>query len=360
MEPLTPIPIPPALRWREFRIRVLPILFFLAAISGVWFVWHNNISSPTLVGAAETRSARIICPYPGKITQLNVTRFQNVVKGMPLAVIVPNDPRAALAVIQSELGIINARFGTPLDEQRGKISYERLRESWLEQKVELATTRVNLELARDEMDRSDKLFEQKLISESTNEIVQKTEQALETEIFERSNLVVIVQSKMEQLALSDPLHSSSDDNALLKVLDIEEQKLKQATVGTETMTLTAPMDGMVNTVYRQEGENISDGDLILTISAVEPERIISYLREPIPFEPKVGMSVQVRTRTMQIQSGVAHIERVGSQFESVTNSLTLIRPGIPVDLGLPVEISLPPNLKIRPGEIVDLTLMSEN
>jgi len=29
-----------------------------------------------------------------------------------------------------------------------------------------------------------------------------------------------------------------------------------------------------------------------------------------------------------------------------------------VELGLPISVSLPPNLKIRPGEIVDLTLLS--
>jgi multidrug resistance efflux pump len=358
MDPLPPIPVPPALRWREFRIRFLPVLFFLAALGGVWFIWQNNISAPTLVGAVETRTAQIVCPYPGKISELNISRFQTVRKGEPLAVIVPNDPRSALDVIQSELGIINARFGTPIDEQRGRISYEQLRESWLQQKVDLATARVNLQLARDEMDRYAKLFEQKLVSVSTNEIAQKTEEALEAEVFERSNLVVIVQSKMEELALSDPQHSS-EDKTLAKALDVEEEKLKIATASTESVTLTAPIDGMVNDVYRQAGENVMDGDLILTISAVEPEHIISYLREPIPFEPKAGLTMEVRTRSLHVKTGMARIEHVGSEFESITNSLRVVRPGVPVDLGLPVEISMPPGLEVRPGEIVDLTLLSQ-
>src|ERR1700743_1793822 len=204
MDPLPPIPIPLALRWREFRIRVLPILFFLVALGGVFFVWRQNIAAPTLVGAVETRSAQIISPYEGKITRLNVDRFQVVLKGMPLAVLTPGDPRVALDVIQSELNILNTRLSTPLDEQRGQISYERLRESWLEQKVELATARVNLELARDEMQRYGKLYEQKLVSESTNEIAIKTEQALEAGVLERSNLVVAIEAGMKKIKAGGP------------------------------------------------------------------------------------------------------------------------------------------------------------
>jgi hypothetical protein len=111
---------------------------------------------------------------------------------------------------------------------------------------------------------------------------------------------------------------------------------------------------------RQEGVNLSAGESILTIAAAKPEAIISYLRQPIPFEPKVGMQMEVRTRALQMQSGIARIQNVGSQFEGITNALAVMRPGVPVDLGVPIEISLPPEMKLRPGEIVDLTLRSEN
>jgi HlyD family secretion protein len=361
-DPLPPIPIPLALRWREFRIRVLPILFFLAAVAGVCFVWRQNIAAPTLVGAVETRSAQIISPYEGKITQLSVGRFQRVTKGTVIAVLVPNDPRAALDVIQSELSILNARLGTPLDEQRGEISFERLRESWLAQKVDLAGAQVNLELARDEVQRVEKLFAQKLVSESTNDAVIKTEQALEAGVAERSNLVVAIEAGMNQIksASATPDFSGDTNSPLAKALDIEEQKLADAAAGTKPVTLTAPMDGMVSVVFRQDGEIVAAGSPVVTLSAVEPEHIIGYLRQPIPFEPKAGMKVEVRTRAMRIQSGMAQIQTVGSQFETVTNSLAIVRPDKSVDLGLPVELSLPAGLKLRPGEIVDLTLRSKN
>jgi multidrug resistance efflux pump len=106
--------MPPAMRWREFRIRVLPILFFVAAVGVAGFLWQHNITSTTLVGAVEVRNVQVSSPYAGKITQLNVDRFQTVTQGTPVAILVPNDPRAALDVIQSELGILQAKLGPHL------------------------------------------------------------------------------------------------------------------------------------------------------------------------------------------------------------------------------------------------------
>ncbi len=361
MDPLPPIPIPLALRWREFRIRFLPILFFLMAIAGVCFVWQRNIVAPTLVGAVETHSAQIISPYEGKITQLDIKRFQNVLKGMPVAVLSPTDPRAALDVIQADLDILNARLGPKLTEERNETAYEQLRVNWLAQKVDLATARVNLELAADELQRNEALYKKKLISEADYDITLKAQQALAAEVLERSNLVVTTEVGVKRLEADGvPQTSASANDLLMGALQVEEQKLADASADTKPVTLIAPIDGMVSMVFHQAGENVAAGYPILTITAVEPQHIISYLRQPIPFEPKAGMKMEVRTRTMRIQSGMARIESVGSQFEMVTNSLAIMRPDKSVDLGLPVEISLPPGVKLRPGEIVDLTLRSMN
>src|SRR5438309_1090732 len=109
-EPLPPVPTPTALRWREFRVRFLPLLVFAGACASVGVIWKHNLSAPMLVGAVEVRSAQVIVPYAGKITQLNVDSFQVVTQGTPLAVLVPSDPRAGLAVVQSELDILQAKL----------------------------------------------------------------------------------------------------------------------------------------------------------------------------------------------------------------------------------------------------------
>jgi multidrug resistance efflux pump len=361
MDPLPPIPIPLALRWREFRIRILPVLIFIVAVGGVCLVWHRNVTAPTLVGAVETRSAQIFSPYAAKITQINVNRYQSVLKGMPIATLTPTDPRAALSVVQADLDILNARLAPQLTTERNETAYEQLRVNWLAQKVDLASTRINLQLSADELEREDALYKQKIASFAVYDSALKNYQALEAAVTERSNLVVMTESGLKQLEHEDVHNSSSNSiDLMMNALAGEDQKLQAAEVGTKPITLTAPMDGVVTMVYRQEGENVSEGNLIVAIAAVEPEHIVSYLRQPIPFEPKVGMRMEVRTRTLRIQSGMAQVQSVGPQFQTVTNSLAIERPGKSVDLGLPIEISLPSSLKLRPGEIVDLTLRSDN
>lgn len=360
-DPLPPIPTPPSLRWREFRIRFLPVLLFGFAVGGVCLIWQNNVSAPMFVGAVEASTAQVATPYAGKIVELKVGRFQTVKKGDAVAVLAPTDPRVALAVIQSELDIIKTKLGPNQTDQRIKTDYQKLRTDWLVQKVDLATARVNLQGARDEMRRQESLHKQQLVSDDIYEAAVTLAGAFAAEVNERSNVVLDAESGLKQLeamGLSNQTNNFSD--ALAAALEIEELKLKQAAASTEPVTLIAPIDGVVSQIYRQVGENIPDGDPVLVIAASKPERIVAYLRQPVAFEPKVGATVQVRTRAVQRQTSLAHINSIGAQFEPITNVLALIRPGMPADYGLPIEISLPPGLKVLPGEVVDLAVVAED
>jgi hypothetical protein len=48
---------------------------------------------------------------------------------------------------------------------------------------------------------------------------------------------------------------------------------------------------------------------------------------------------------------------VGAQLESVPLALLGPMKLAGAELGLPIDISLPANLRIRPGELVDMTLL---
>lgn len=93
---------------------------------------------------------------------------------------------------------------------------------------------------------------------------------------------------------------------------------------------------------------------MVSIQGHRAERIIGYMRQPIGFDPKAGMSVQVLRRTISRERFPSVIHHVGSHFETITNALALVRDGALVDVGLPVVIELPPDQPIRPGEIVDV------
>ena len=50
MDKLPPIPIPLAQRWREIRLRIVPIGVFLLTLLIAGRIWMYEISSPSLVG----------------------------------------------------------------------------------------------------------------------------------------------------------------------------------------------------------------------------------------------------------------------------------------------------------------------
>jgi HlyD family secretion protein len=357
MKRLPPIPTPPAQKWREFRIRVMPVLVFVIGLVMVVFFWRQNIGSPTLQGTVASVSTDIVSPQTGKLVELKVARFQKVSRGETVAIIHPSDPRAPLALLQAEMDLFRTRLEPRLSQQRNSTDYERLRLEWLLQKAELASSRVNLARSENELKRNEQLFHEKLISEALYDLSLKTRELMQTEVDEKSRLIDDLEKGLKQLAvLGDPQATSPTGDTLGAAVKAQEEKLQQAQSILEPIVLVAPFDGMVSLVYRQQGESVMNGDPIIAINALESNRIVGYLRQPFFVEPEVGMSVEVRKRELRSVAHLAEILHVGVQIEPITNSLATIRPGSIMDVGLPIEISLPPGLKARPGEMVDLML----
>ena len=102
-----PIPTPPQLRWREFRIKILPTIVFLAVMAVTVSVWVRYAAAPNVVGQAETIHADLVSSKPGILTQFTVTLNRPVQAGDVLAVVIP-DPRVlerSLALIQAEIEV---------------------------------------------------------------------------------------------------------------------------------------------------------------------------------------------------------------------------------------------------------------
>src|SRR5690349_15169011 len=106
MEPLAPIPTPPAQRWREFRIQALPVVTFLCLLVGVVLLWREYVMPANIIGEVEAVRANIISSVPGTIRELKVKRFDRVKAGEEIAQIATMDPelfQASLRAIEADL-----------------------------------------------------------------------------------------------------------------------------------------------------------------------------------------------------------------------------------------------------------------
>jgi len=336
---------------------------FAAVVAVIGVLWKNNIAAPSLVGQAEPLQANVSCYKPGVLAQLDVTRFQKVKAGDSVGQVLVTDPKilsSSLSVIEAEIDALRASMQPLGDQQRTAMDYGHLRLDWMRQRAQLAMAKVNLQLAQSEFRRTEELFKDKIVSERVFQQAKANEQRFQREVDELSQLVEEQAKNFDQTSLTNMFELSKLTDAPLRAaIAVQESKLRLTEAELSPITLRATTDGMVSVIYHRTGEAITAGEPILSIAAFNSVRIVGYLRAPIMQEPKVGSKVEVRTRGLGREAGVASILEVGTQIETIAPALLGPVKFASTDLGLPISISVPPNLKIRPGELVDLTLASD-
>ncbi|MSU61637.1 MAG: HlyD family efflux transporter periplasmic adaptor subunit [Pedosphaera sp.] len=364
MTDLSPIPIPAAQRWREFRIRIVPVIMFLATVSAAAWLWTQQVPTTVLVGEVEPVNASVSCHKSGVLADLNVSRLQHLKAGDRVAQVIIADPRvlqSSLAVILAEIQLLKVNLEPLLGEQRYALAYDRLRLDWMEQRVVLTTAQTRLQLAESEFRRAEQLFKQQILSEQLYDQARITKERLEAEIKERTLLISEQQKNLAALQLREPQVPGSTNalpaqSILQASIHVQEEKLRLTEAEMSPISLYASIDGVVSSILRRSGESVMAGESIVTITSGQSDKIVAYVRQPFFMSPKQGMSVEVRTRSFKHEIAEATVLNVGVQLEPI--KATLLSPGMQrgTEMGLPLLVSLPKSLNLISGEIVDLRL----
>ncbi len=355
-----PIPIPFEQRWRSVRMRVLPLIVLAAGAGAVAVMWKDLAVSRTLLGQAEPVLANVSCYKPGIVAELAVTRFQKVKAGDRLGKVMITDPKilaSSLAVIQAEIEALQANLRPVLSQQRNAMDYDQLRLDWMRQRTQLATARVNLELAETEYRRMTELFKDQIIAARVYDQAKAARDRLQHEVSNLNQLVDEGEASFKTLQLTNGSDISKvTADPLRAAIAVQESKLHLTEAELSPIILLAPIDGIVTTIFHRTGEAVTPGQPILAVATLNPVRIVGYIRPPVMNEPSSGMTVQIRTRGLPRQSASATVVEVGTQMEPIPPVLLGPVHFADTELGLPVDISLPPGLKVRAGELVDILL----
>ena len=356
-----PIPIPLRQRWHDARLRVIPAVAFCSAIVAIAFLWKSNIAAPTLVGQAEPNEAKVSCYKPGMLAQLTVTRFQKVKNGDPVGQVLVTDPKilaSSLSVVQAEIEALRISMQPMARQQHTAMEYTGLQLDWMRDRAQLAMAKVNLQLTETELQRTEALYKDKIVSQRAFEQARAAHDKYKSEVDELGQIVNQQAKDFNQSQLTNTISLSQiSDEPLRAAIAVQESKLRLTEAELSPIPLIATADGMVNVIYHRTGEAIVAGETIITIAAFNPVRIVGYVRAPVMNEPTVGTRVEVRSRGPGREVGFANIVEVGTQMETIAPALVSPVKFANIELGLPISVSLPPNLKIRPGELVDLTLL---
>jgi len=351
MDRLEPIPSPPGHLVREFCHRALPVLTFIAAGVGAAFLWNQRFVGTLLQGEVEPIRANVTALEGGTISALHVQRWQEVTNQQPIATIQVIDADAvgrSVDVLRSELQVLRSRMA--LDESRNEQSVETLRVRWMEARVALATSRVALGNAERELQRNKQLFNQRILSESQLDSAQTLRDALELEVNERTQLADGIGESLKRLDATVQKDRGETMGVLERSLAAQESEI--AHQGTQI--LRAPMAGIVRTLDTIPGERVASGAIVAEITSPKSKRIVGFIRQPLILEPRPGMVVEIRTRGATRQVGQSRISEVGADLELINSPLRLRGFDNATERGLAFMVPLPPELRVLPGELVDL------
>jgi multidrug resistance efflux pump len=293
-------------------------------------------------GEVQATLANVASPIDGLLVSMSADQFDHVVKGQVLGkvTLTPEAAKAALATIRADLEVMHARMSQ--DQRRIDQNYQELRSERMDQKAALDLDLFDLRYVETDLVRAQKLRSEEYI------------ERLNTRVRERT---VLVQDLDRALAAMEAAGTTNGESRISSAIDAairaQEEQFRQS---AET-TLIAPIDGVVTKVYRNAGENIAAGELLITISSEHSRNIVGFIRQPISVEPKVGDAVVVRTRrgTKRL-AAEARIVNVGARLEFFTQPLRVRGFDSSQERGLPVLVSVPEGLTLYPGELVDLAL----
>ena len=345
------IAVPASIRIRQFRLKVLPVLVFSAGLVVAWILWQN-LPANGIRGIGDGAVSIIASPQDGFLQSEAVAPYGHILAGQPIISITPFDPAGRMDLFQSRLQI--ARLGMePSLPERTVIDYEQLRVGSLRLKQELAMAKANLELATKLLPRHEALLKERLISQDVHDATLRDRDLYRAEVEEKSKAIQEIDERLEVLrTMTDPASAANESPATRIIPELENQLLTVQTNWNPILIL-APISGEVQ-FYRRAGEFVRAGEPILVVNSPRAERVIAYLKQPFPFEPKVGMQMEIITRTRRPQKFVTQIASVGARVEILTNAIAYVPVGALVDSGLPIILPLPPGADIRPGEVVDV------
>jgi multidrug resistance efflux pump len=352
MDSLPPIPTPLGQHWREIRIQILPVVFFIFLVTAVVFLWMNYVQPVSVVGEVEAVKANASSLQEGILTKLTVDRFDHVTAGQVIGEVLRTDPalvQASLAAIQADLKVMRARM--LIEDQRREVNYQGLWVNLMDEKVELENDKALLASAANEFKRVSELLETKVASPSQFDTAKAAMESLQAKIKERQTLIKDLTETVASLKLSN---KETMETPIEEAIKAKEHELE---LNLKPLPLTAPINGVVSMVFRRTGEKVMRGEPILTVSAPDSDRIVGFIRQPVGRIPAVNDKIEVRTRGQRRVKGQGQILEVGAQMEPI-NPVLLSADANRLELGLPILVSVPSGFEIRPGEVVDLFLLS--
>ena len=369
--------------------RLLPAFVWVSAMAAVAALFLHQSETAKLKGIAFSYEQTINSVETGYLRSVAVKLYQTVKKGDTLAVIKENtvareeyvDARlqAQRATAEAELDQLKAELSAAEDrllldqfeqnsdtaslQRRLAVDLERAHLDILEIKSELEPDRLRLKDLQVEIEIVNRLVSEQATEDYELQKAQTQYDILKEKVDQSQVLLAQAQHNYDRALLRKdeldqripitPLLSDRELSPIRKAILVQEKRVAELIKQRGIIVLTAPFDGIVNTLSCKPGQTVVRGDAIMTLVRPTPESITAWVPQKNIAQFAQNMKVKVLSLNTPRQSFVSQISNMSPSLELIPQQLWR-NPTIP-EWGRSIQVPIQPSFACLHNEIVGIT-----
>ncbi|MGD9952387.1 MAG: HlyD family secretion protein [Burkholderiales bacterium] len=337
----------------------------LALAAGAWEVRDRSRYLAEEDARIRTEMVTVSSRVAGWVTRRAVKEGDAVRAGDVLVAIDQREAEQALAELEAQraaLGADRARLEADMALARAQTGagLASARAELESAAVTVSSLEPQLKLARDELARTRRLFEQKMASQAARDQSEARLQALEREhrmaIASRAAAEARVQEAAAERARLDVLAAERD---VLERREAEVQaRIARSRVALEDHTVRSPLAGVVDRTFVEAGEYVGPGQRLALLHDPNVVWIEANVKETQLRRLAVGQKVEVRVDAFPDEALEGRVERIGHAATSTFALLPTPNPSgnfTKITQRVPVRISVGQREgRLRPGMMVEV------
>ncbi len=378
-----------ALQIRQGKIaRTLPVAVWVIAATAVGYLFVNQAQRTDLAGIAYSYEQTINSQEPGYIRYLPVSLYQAVKKGDTLAIIKENSIareqynsdllKAQQATAEAELMHLKAELKAAEEDFREQkftqvntmaatarqlaIDVEKARLEVLEIRSTLEPEKLELKDLEVEIEIVSYLLNQGAAEEYELKKCQSELDVLKEKIVHDEELLAAAEQSVDnalqrkdefnqQKRFSNSLTDKQLEPIRLAIV-VQEKHIEELMEQFDTVVLTAPFDGIVNSLNFKPGQAVMGGEAIMTIIKPTSDYITAWIPQHDIDGFELNTKVQVVSCRMPRTTFDSQISHIGASIEQMPEVLWP-SPSTP-SWGRPVQIPVLPKFACIHNEIVGI------
>lgn len=342
-------------------------VLLLALAAGAWEVRQRALYLAEEDARVRADMVTVSSRVAGWVTRRAATEGQRVEAGAVLATIDQREAEQALAELEAQreallaegarlaadAALARAQTDTRLDSARAELASAAVTVSSLEPQ---------LKLARGELARTRRLFEQKMASQAARDQSEARLQALEREhrmaMAQRQSAEARVREAAAERARLEVLAAQRD--VLQKRAAEIDARLRRQRLALEDHTVRSPLAGVVDRTFVEAGEYVGPGQRLLLMHDPNVVWIEANVKETQLRRLAVGQKVDVRVDAYPDEALEGRVERIGHAATSTFALLPTPNPSgnfTKITQRVPVRISVAQREgRLRPGMMVEVRI----